>query len=219
MIRTLIEVVAATWRAFRRINGPLTPYPMGTPHLPKDVASWPEDAIRASSIGPDTVSTPEEKEVVQAGKIAYSFIDRGVSRAQGLLQFNSIVFAAVIFTLTDPTALSIPLTGISLLATLSLGVSTLLCLACLWIIWYRPEDHRNPATDALYTWQVWLDRSLLFNVALVLATISFLGIFLIIVITLFDSLSTSVLLNVKQCPTPLDVIDGCVGNRRTAGRL
>jgi len=193
-IKTISEVVAATWRAVATLNSKdYTEYPLGTPHRQTDVEAWPAIAMKASMVdSPPSKESADEavkvedmtKEDLQsyksASRNAYLFIDRGVSRAQGLLTFNSLVLAALIFTptLAGSISHSVPkgLYAILLASLLMLVSSTLLSGCCLWIVWFRPAVHLDPRIEAPLVWKVWVDRSLLFNTSLVLAALAFTGV-------------------------------------------
>lgn len=114
------------------------------------------------------------KAYAESTRIAYAFIDRGVSRAQGLLQFNSLVLAALVLapSLVLGNAAKIVYWGI-LVPLVPLVISTLLAGACLWLVWFREEHHEDPEGESLLVWNVWLNRSLLFNAALLMAGFSF----------------------------------------------
>jgi hypothetical protein len=170
--RAIREIVSSTWTAIRAVNSrKYTPYPIGTPHKRADIHAATLMALRASAIGAEKTDVDAE-----VSRRAYLFIDRGVARAQGLLQFNSIVLACVVFvpSLLDKGDRVIHI--VLILSLLTLIVSTLLCLACIWIIWLHPKDHIDKAQEAYIVWEIWIYRSLLFNVSLILATASFVGV-------------------------------------------
>ena len=191
-----VGVALATAKALLELNSSrYTPYYLGTPHQKQDIDEWPEAAYRASTqdFNPEgenkKYSHEELLASIQSSRTAYAFIDRGVSRAQGLLQFNSIVFAGLVLFLSPAKHLPLPLKLPVLFVIALLSVSTILSLACLWIIWYRPEDHIDAKLEALLNWEIWLNRSLMFNSALALAAVSFIGVVAIIVFTILRPLA------------------------------
>jgi hypothetical protein len=171
-VRRLVWTIAcagpSVYRSIVKLDE-YTPFPLLTPHTKADIERV-ADAARISA-----GKVPEEGSAGEADRISseksYLFIDRGVSRAQGLLAFNSIVFAGMTFELGK----SFYILG-KIVCTVTVAlllISTLLSLLSTLIIWFAPEAHDDRREESSRIWKIWAYRALMFNVAVFLSAISF----------------------------------------------
>ncbi len=172
LIKLLANVPAALGPIYRSIAklDIDSPYPLLTPTTDDEI----EDAVEASyeNSGQKLEQDRGGDIARRASAIGYQFIDRGVSRAQGLLAFNSIVFASVSLAKVD----NLNVVGRCILvgALVLLVTSTLLSLLSTLVIWFHPENHRDKKAEAKLVWKTWIHRSLMFNVSVYLSAFSFL---------------------------------------------
>jgi hypothetical protein len=175
------EIICGLAYSLKMLNArKYTPYPIGSPHRKDDIGKWPEWAAESATvhIGTNDESVIKYKE---SSRVAFGFIDKIVARAQGLLQFNSIVFAGIVIFAGPSSSLNRLEIFILITSALSIIASTVFALCCLWIVWYRPEHHLDLKVESSFTWEIFCQRSLIFNISLLLAGWSFISVAVLIV--------------------------------------
>ena len=92
--RGLFGMVGATCTAVLTVyRSKYSGYSLGAPHRKDDVDHWKANLFEVITVE-EKHDPPHVIRVKKASASAFQMIDRGVYRSQGVLQFNSIVFAA-----------------------------------------------------------------------------------------------------------------------------
>lgn len=97
---------------------------------------------------------------------SYIFLDRVITRAQTLLQFNSIILAITTLSGQSSGITALKLASVTLSIASSIG-----CLLCLLFRWYHPLDYKNDR-GLVFTWKIVMYRGALLNACILISAIA-----------------------------------------------